>query len=151
MPTLEEPPGGAWRCSALLAITALGLCEACFLLPPPPAGIGEAIEWRELPGWSEDNPAEAWPALLASCPALAARDPRWAAPCAQAQSLQTPGAETARAFFEAHLEPRVVRGEAGTREGLVTGYYEPLLYGSRQPDERFRYPLYGRPDYLLIF
>jgi membrane-bound lytic murein transglycosylase A len=148
--SLEKPPGAARRRSALLAITALGLCHACFLLPSPPAGIGEAIEWRELPGWSDENPAEAWPALLASCQALAARDPRWTAPCAQAQSVEPPGAEAARAFFEANFEPHVVRGEAGAREGLVTGYYEPLLYGSRQPDERFRHPLYGRPDDLLI-
>jgi membrane-bound lytic murein transglycosylase A len=32
---------------------------------------------------------------------------------------------------------------------LFTGYHEPLLYGSRTRIERFRYPLYRRPDDLV--
>jgi membrane-bound lytic murein transglycosylase A len=35
------------------------------------------------------------------------------------------------------------------RDGLITGYYEPLLYGSSTRSERFRWPLYKRPDNLL--
>jgi membrane-bound lytic murein transglycosylase A len=148
--SLENSSGAARRRGAFLAIAALGFSGSCFLLPPPPAGIGEPVPWRELPGWREEDPAQAWPALLASCQVLAARDPRWTAICAQAQSVPNPEAQTARAFFETYFEPHVVRGEAGAREGLITGYYEPLLYGSRESDERFRYPLYGRPDDLLI-
>lgn len=34
--------------------------------------------------------------------------------------------------------------------GLVTGYYEPLLSGSRSPSERFNAPLYSTPPDLLI-
>jgi membrane-bound lytic murein transglycosylase A len=37
----------------------------------------------------------------------------------------------------------------GEREGLFTGYYEPLLMGSRQPDKRFHIPLHRRPDDLI--
>lgn len=33
---------------------------------------------------------------------------------------------------------------------LFTGYYEPLLHGARQADERYRFPLYARPDDLLL-
>lgn len=36
------------------------------------------------------------------------------------------------------------------RPVLVTGYYEPLLHGARQPSERYRYPLYRRPDDLVV-
>ncbi|PIS37732.1 MAG: hypothetical protein COT35_04450 [Nitrospirae bacterium CG08_land_8_20_14_0_20_52_24] len=32
---------------------------------------------------------------------------------------------------------------------LFTGYYSPLLQGSLKPTERFRYPLYRRPDDLI--
>jgi membrane-bound lytic murein transglycosylase A len=35
------------------------------------------------------------------------------------------------------------------REVLFTGYYEPLLRGSLEPDATFRYPLYGRPRDLV--
>lgn len=33
---------------------------------------------------------------------------------------------------------------------LLTGYYEPLLEGRLQPDERFRFPLYRRPPDLVV-
>jgi membrane-bound lytic murein transglycosylase A len=32
---------------------------------------------------------------------------------------------------------------------LFTGYYTPIFNGSMEPDERFRYPLYGMPDGLV--
>ena len=37
----------------------------------------------------------------------------------------------------------------GTDTGLVTGYYEPLLQGSKTRSERYRYPLYARPDDMV--
>ncbi len=33
---------------------------------------------------------------------------------------------------------------------LVTGYFEPELRGSSRPDSRYRYPLYGPPDNLIV-
>ncbi|HDD43316.1 MAG TPA: hypothetical protein ENG63_00440 [Candidatus Desulfofervidus auxilii] len=35
------------------------------------------------------------------------------------------------------------------REVLFTGYYQPILYGSFSPNERFKYPIYRVPDELL--
>jgi membrane-bound lytic murein transglycosylase A len=55
-----------------------------------------------------------------------------------------------RAFFEAHFTPYQLIGADGRETGVVTGYYEPLLRGSRQPGERYRFPLYATPDDLLI-
>jgi membrane-bound lytic murein transglycosylase A len=40
------------------------------------------------------------------------------------------------------LEPRT--------SGMVTGYYEPLLKGSRKPSSRFRIPLFRVPDDLVL-
>lgn len=33
---------------------------------------------------------------------------------------------------------------------LFTGYYSPLLSGTTQPDSQFRYPLYRKPDDLVL-
>src|SRR5688572_23347148 len=33
---------------------------------------------------------------------------------------------------------------------MVTGYYEPLLHGSRKRSARYRYPLYAAPSDLLV-
>ena len=62
----------------------------------------------------------------------------------------SPDDDTARAFFETRFVAHDVSGNNGAAEGLITGYYEPLLEGSRAPSERFRYPIYQRPDDLLV-
>ena len=40
-------------------------------------------------------------------------------------------------------------GREGTGEVICTGYYEPQLNGSLIPDERYRWPIYSRPDDLI--
>lgn len=39
--------------------------------------------------------------------------------------------------------------EAETSQVLFTGYYQPVLEGSRARTEKFRYPIYGRPADLI--
>lgn len=103
----------------------------------------------DLPGWKEDNQALAWPGLLQSCAGLK-NQTTWAGICQEARQLGTPGTETARRYFERHFHAYQVIQAEGTTEGLVTGYYEPLLRGSRSPDAKYRFPLYAPPDDLLI-
>ncbi len=119
---------------------------ACATQPP---GIGKAVSWAKLSGWTEDQQAAAWPALIQSCTRLAEREPSWARLCAEVELLGSPSDETARAFFETRFVPHRVVGDGGKRRGLITGYYEPLLAGSFSRDERFRYPIYGPPPNLL--
>ena len=56
----------------------------------------------------------------------------------------------AAAFFERSFLPYRVVAKEGEKKGLMTGYYEPMLEGSLQRSERYRYPLYGEPEDLLI-
>lgn len=55
-----------------------------------------------------------------------------------------------RRFFEALFTPYQVVNADGSLEGTVTGYYEPLIRGSRQRSAAYRYPIYGVPDDLLV-
>jgi membrane-bound lytic murein transglycosylase A len=130
---------------ALLAVATLG---ACVHVPPP--GIGEAVSWDRLPGWNDERHAQAWPALQAGCKVLPQRDPSWVNICLYASLLAEPDDAAARAFFETNFTAYAVYADEGKQDGLVTGYYEPLLYGSRTRTERYRYPIYARPDDLLI-
>ena len=57
--------------------------------------------------------------------------------------------DDARAFFERSLRPYKISTSEGKQSGLITGYYEPLLLGSLQKSERYRYPLYAVPDDLI--
>lgn len=120
--------------------------------PAPAAATGGALRqasWNELPGWREDDPSRAWDAFLASCRSLARQD-AWRDLCEAASRLQRPDEATARRFFESRLTPFQLTHADGSDSGLITGYYEPLLRGSRQPSSRYRYPVRGTPEDLLV-
>lgn len=129
---------------------ALGiLLSACASLVPEAPGVGRPVAWSALPGWTDDQPALAWPALLESCQKMPALAAQWKNICADATLFPNPDDETARAFFETRFVAHEVIGRHGRSDGLITGYYEPLLSGSLIRTKRFRYPLYGRPDDLV--
>lgn len=118
----------------------------------PPTARFEAVSWSKLPGWKSDDALAAWPALLASCNVIA-KKPEWQPFCGAAVATSPMDAEFVRSFMQQHLTPyRVLRvtGRKKEKTGLVTGYYEPLLRGSRERSEQFATPLYRRPDDLLI-
>ena len=104
--------------------------------------------WRDLPGWNSDRSAELWPALQRGCE----RPPApWAELCARARLDATSAASTdagARAWLEARLQPFRVESTEGVAEGLITGYFEPLVEASRLPKKGFRTPLYAPPPDL---
>lgn len=113
-----------------------------------PAVVFTPADWADLPGWRDDDAAEAWPAFVAGCTALARRD-AWREVCAAANSVTAPDAAAARGFFEQHFTPYRVASDTAD-EGLITGYYEALLRGSRTATERYRYPVYRVPDDLVV-
>lgn len=119
---------------------------------PPAAAIGATLRpasWADVPGWHEENPALSWDAFLAGCSALKDRE-IWRDVCTVALQIGKPDRDTARRFFEFNFTPYQLINPDGSSEGLVTGYYEPLLHGSVKPSQRYRYPLYGVPDDLLV-
>jgi membrane-bound lytic murein transglycosylase A len=124
--------------------------SSCTTLPTSEGGITKPVSWSSLDGWRDDHHAEAWPALKQSCEKLRKRDSHWQVICQKVAALEAPNDETARIFFEDHFVAHRVVGQRGKKNGLITGYYEPLLYGSLEPTERYRYPVYGRPANLLI-
>jgi membrane-bound lytic murein transglycosylase A len=123
----------------------------------------DPIPFSELPGWSTDDHLAAWKAFLASCGPLlkiGQVDPKPGghgspAPPLEACALATMAAKSgnaqtrqgARLFFETYFTPHRVSGPQSA--GLLTGYYEPLLQGSRVPDATFKIPIYRRPADLV--
>jgi membrane-bound lytic murein transglycosylase A len=102
--------------------------------------------WSDLPGWESESLAQAWPALLASC--VVHSRPEWNGVCAAAAQLSPVTDDAVRAFFTANLRPlHIVRAAQST--GLLTGYFEPQLRGSRDHRPGFDTPLYSPPDDLL--
>jgi membrane-bound lytic murein transglycosylase A len=104
--------------------------------------------WSDLPGWAEDASNAAWNAFIASCSPLSNRT-EWRDVCTAASRLTAPDVWAARAFFERHFIPWQIANDDGTPDGLITGYYEPLLRGSRNQGGRYRFPVYAVPDDLI--
>lgn len=98
--------------------------------------------------WQDDAVSEAWGALLQSCSTLGKRT-AWQAVCAEATRMTAPDDAAVRTYFERGFQPYQMTAEDGSAEGLVTGYYEPLLKGNRVRTARARYPLYAAPDDLV--
>jgi len=145
----------SFRLPILFLLFALASCST----KEPPSSSSTIIEeapfspfavskWEMLPDWQTQDLQPAWAAFLQSCTALK-NNPDWQIVCGRAQKLKQPNNDTLRNFFEEDFIPYQVFNPDGSTEGLITGYYEPKLYGSRITTDRFRYPVYGVPDNLL--
>ncbi|MBI3902240.1 MAG: MltA domain-containing protein [Nitrosomonadales bacterium] len=118
------------------------------VIAPPPAAPFAASNWDALPDWKSRALIPSWPAFLQSCHALKHKT-LWQPPCARAVQLEPTDEAALHAYFEEWFTPWQVSNDDGSTQGLITGYYEPKLYGSREKSERFRYPLYAVPDDML--
>lgn len=120
--------------------------------PPTPRAVFTPVAWTDLPGWTSDPVAEAWPAFVIGCRALLAQpktQPLWQTPCAESERIDGRNSAEVRSFFVTHFSPYRITAADGDDKGLVTGYYEPLLAGSRSVTPQFAVPLYAPPDDLL--
>lgn len=122
----------------------------------------EAATFADLPGWEADDHLKAFKTFVKSCndairmaerPTTRAiaqcRVPGsvLAAACRLAQSANISTKAAAKAFFESNFAPhRVVHAK---NEGLLTGYYEPVMQGSRTRQGKFQTPVYRRPTDLV--
>ncbi len=103
----------------------------------------EPISFAEIEGWAADDHAAAFSALVKSC----RKSPAANSACKERLALgDKVDRDAARRFFETHYVPYRVE-EA--HPGLVTGYYEPELNGSRERKGKFQVPVYGRPGDLV--
>jgi len=142
------------RTSILLLALVLTACvhQPRSATTATPTASFEAVSWSRLPGWRSDDALAAWPALVSTCSVLGSRAD-WQSFCSSIVATSPMDAAFARDFLERQLTPYRIERVTGRKKetkGLVTGYYEPLLRGSRERSEQFATPLYGRPDDLLI-
>ncbi|SEB22587.1 membrane-bound lytic murein transglycosylase A [Paraburkholderia sartisoli] len=103
------------------------------------------VAWQQVPGWHDDSLIGATAALRQNCTRLA-RQPNWQRACAAATQLDDLDVTSARTFFETYFTPFQFANSDGTLDGLVTGYYEPLLRGSRVRHGVYQTALYHWPS-----
>lgn len=156
VPGTPEPGGGKAACAPCPScppcpggVTAPGTPVAPAAPTAPAAPALQASTWSALSGWQRDELAAAWPALRASCSTLV-RQAAWKRSCEEAAGLGgTPDSSAVRQFFETHFTPWQLTNADGTTTGLVTGYYEPLIRGSRTRSQRSAWPIHGVPQDML--
>ncbi len=113
--------------------------------PKPPEKPLQVASWAELPGWGSDDLALTFDAFVASCKVLD-KQPLWSNVCVSARSADR---NDLRGWFETQLQPWQAVSPEGNRDGLVTGYYEPVIKASRKKDKVYRYPIFGVPNDLI--
>ena len=105
------------------------------------------VRFADLPGWDADRATELWPALLRGCERPA---PGWTTVCAQARGATLPGFsdDAARAWLQQRLQAYRVEALDGANDGLMTGYFEPLVEATRTPRPDKRVPIFAPPPEL---
>jgi len=123
------------------------------LCPPPPKPVVDAryepAEYSALPGWGTAPLAAGMRAFIAGC-MRASIVQAMQGLCEAAKSLPAGDDAAARAFFEGSFVAYAIVAPDGAVEGTITGYYEPVLEGSRSRSARYTQPVYGPPEDLVV-
>lgn len=114
----------------------------------PLRGRLERTTFASLPGWGTDDVTMALDAFLQGCAALNSQ-PMWSKVCTEGARLKPRSSTNITRFFETEFEPYHAVNADNSDTGVVTGYYEPLLRGSRTRSAEFRYPIYASPQDLI--
>lgn len=116
-------------------------------------GLLKPAMWDDVDGLSQDNLSLSWPAWMQSCSTLVHK-PAWQKVCNAAvqlnsQTASRPNLESVQSYFKQYFSVYKTTNIDGTESGLITGYYEPLLKGSRSKTAKYPHPLYQAPTDLI--
>lgn len=136
------------------------LLAACTTTPPEkvikPGEVKlslKPVEYASLPAMPDENWQPALSAFKESCKKMTAKT-GWQEVCSISQTLPS---SQAKSFFAAYFTPYQAVSESmdsdgdliSSDTGKMTGYYEPILYGSKKKKAPYIYPLHTMPDDLI--
>jgi membrane-bound lytic murein transglycosylase A len=132
----------------ILAVAGCAPCPVCVPPKPAPETVREAVihvprGFDDMPGWDRAQLEPSLRAFIAGCA-------RFKRVCDVAKSLPPGDEQAARAFFEAEFAPYALVSTTTGDTGLITGYYEPIVDGSRVSTAQHRIPIFGVPDDLIV-
>lgn len=99
----------------------------------------QSIPVNHLAGWAQDKLDGLRAAIARQC-AMKTPPAPWGDLC-----RELPAESDLRAWVERRFAAWPLADERGRREGLITGYHEPLLTGSLQRDSEAQIPLFAPP------
>ena len=116
-----------------------------------PSSNLKKVSYSELPGWRDDDVRYALQAFRNSCKARIQYKGRVIPDRAlfeeKCRTLPSASADTptVRAWFESNFQPYKIYNDDGTDRGTYTGYYSPIIRGSRVKTAEYNEPLMGVP------
>jgi membrane-bound lytic murein transglycosylase A len=114
----------------------------------PDYSLLKPAKWEDIDGLMQDDLSAAWTAWLQSCSTLKNK-PQWQPACNAANALVKPNNAAIIEYLTAQFDIYTAANTDGGNTGLVTGYYEPLLQGSRKQSTQYPYPLYKQPNDIV--
>jgi len=119
----------------------------------PDYSLLQPAQWADVDGLQIDNLALAWPAWMQSCSTLVNK-PAWQKACSAGiqlheQSGRKPASDAIQAYFKEYFSVYKTTNADGSDSGMITGYYEPLLKGSRNKSSQYPNPLYAAPNDMI--
>ena len=133
--------------SLVLAIALFGGCAAKIEQKPSVSKAKlQKVEWEDIENFSKDNLNEAFDVFKKDCK-VSRKDKNLDSVCIKAL---TSSSIDSKKFFTTNFTPYKLISPKGDDKGLITGYYEPLLYGNRFKTPKYKYPVYATPSDLLV-
>ena len=119
------------------------------LVKIPDYGLLKKSDWSAIESsFESDNLLSAWTAWLRSCSALKQKD-AWKKVCDIADDIKEPSDENIQNYFKKYFNVYLATNMDGSETGMITGYYEPVLKGSRVKTSHYKVPLYTTPKDLI--
>ena len=115
----------------------------------PQYGLLTKTNWKEIDQkLLQDKVKQAWPAWIYGCEELIKKD-EWRKSCEAANNLSSPSNIEVIEYLHMNFDLYRAKNEDGSNEGLITGYYQPILRGSRKETKKYKIPLYAPPLDLI--
>lgn len=124
----------------------------------------EKIKFSQIEGWGDVDKTKSLMAFLRSCAQMKqdnrafSKNPRfggtyndWRQVCNLSEQLgKNPAPAKITRFFQDNFTPLRVN-DPDRKEGLFTGYFEPIVKGNLKRSPEYQIPIYSRPDDLVVF
>lgn len=115
----------------------------------PDYGLLKKSDWSAIESsFESDNVLLTWTAWLRSCSVLKQKD-TWKKVCDLADDIKEPSDENIKNYFKKYFNLYSATNMDGSNTGTITGYYQPILKGSKVKTSHYKVPLYTTPKDLI--
>jgi membrane-bound lytic murein transglycosylase A len=115
----------------------------------PDYGLLKKSDWSVIESsFESDNLLPAWTPWLRSCSVLKEKN-AWKKVCDLAEDIKEPSDENIQNYFKKYFNVYLATNIDGSETGMITGYYQPVLKGSKVKTSHYKVPLYTTPKDLI--